>query len=87
MSADEYVECPICHGLPEELREGYEKYYGTVTAKEYDAIKQKYNSLGGEPTVPVYYEIELKSDGTVSLGLGAECTGCHAEWKHDGVVK
>lgn len=28
MSADKYLECPICHGLPEKLRGGYEKWEG-----------------------------------------------------------
>lgn len=86
MSADKYLECPICHGLPEKLRDGYEKFYGVVTVAEYEKLKEEYEGQD-KPYVPVYCEIFLNADGTVSLELGAECETCHAKWKHKGVVK
>jgi len=47
MSADDLLSCPVCKGLPENLREGVEKFYGKVDEKEYakllsDALRYRW---------------------------------------------
>lgn len=86
MSADSYIVCPVCRGISKELV-GVEKLYGKIPEREYIERKKEYLEAEDAPTVPVYYEIILNADGTVSLDLGAECTVCNAKWKHTGVVK
>jgi len=87
MSADDYFQCPVCKGQPEDLRKGYKQYYGKVAEEEYDKMKQDYSHNETDLTVPVYYEVSLNEDGTVSLDLGGECNLCHAKWEFKGVVK
>ncbi len=87
MSADDYVLCPVCKGLPENLRNGVKQFYGKVDEKEYERLKKEYKLKSESNPVGVDYEYGINADGTISLGFFAECGVCHATWKHEGLVK
>jgi hypothetical protein len=87
MSANDWLSCPICKGLPENLRDGVEQFYGKVDSKEYEVLKKEYTVKSKSNPVRVDYEYALHADGTISLGLWAQCNNCNAEWKHQGVVR
>lgn len=86
MSADDWIECPVCHGLPEKLRNGYKQYYGKVSEEEYEKLKKEYESKSGEHPVRVDYEYTIGLDGEICLFFSAHCEKCNATWKHSGKI-
>ena len=87
MSADDWRQCPICHGLPKELRGGIEHLYGKIPEKEYEQKKNKYKEARNTSTVMVYYEYHLQADNTIAVNFEAECKTCNAKWMYEGVLK
>lgn len=87
MSADAWRQCPICHGVPENLRDGYKHLYGKISEDEYEQKKREYETNQVDIPVRVDYEYTLRADGTIFLTFYAECEMCGAKWTHRGVVK
>jgi len=87
MTSDDWLSCPVCKGLPEKLRGGYEKFYGKVDAKEYERLKNEYKQKSESNPVRVDYVYAIHADLTISLSMFAKCNVCGAEWKHQGVVR
>ena len=79
MSADDYVVCPVCNGLPERLR-NISKMYGKIPEAEYTALRAEAEEASGKDTVRVYRDFTLYDDLTVSFTLSAECEVCGAKW-------
>jgi hypothetical protein len=73
MSADDWQQCPICHGMPKELRGGIEHLYGKIPEKEYERRKYEYKKALNTSTVRVYYEYLLLKDKTIFLTMYAKC--------------
>jgi hypothetical protein len=86
MSADDWRQCPICHGLPEELRGGIEHLYGKIPEDEYTQLKEQWKEAIFITPVRVDYNYLINADLSISLEFMAECNMCHAKWKHRGVV-
>lgn len=87
MSADDWLTCPVCRGLPIQLRDGYKQFYGKIPEEEYETMKRQTEKSIGSYPVRVDYEYEIHADGNISLVFFAKCDMCKAEWKHHGVVK
>lgn len=87
MSADDWLPCPVCRGLPIPLRDGYKQFYGKIPEEEYNSLKNQTELALKSTPVRVDYEYGLNADGTISLNFFAGCDLCHAKWKHMGVVK
>jgi len=98
MSADEWVECPICN------KEGKEKIakleailseaYSKKTAKEYDVLKEditkKINKIKEEYSGEIcrqdgVYEHSFDMENKLELGVTFYCTRCKTEWNTTGV--
>ncbi len=87
MSADAWKSCPICLGVPERLRGGYEHLYGKVSEEEYNRKKSECESEKNDMPVRVDYEYTiLQKGGAVFLSFYAKCEVCGAEWKHQGLL-
>lgn len=88
MSENKYHhECPMCHGLPEDVRGGQSQYYGKVSEEEYNRLRSKIEAVQNLRSIGISYEIILNADKTLLLNLYAECDICHTKWEHQGVVK
>jgi len=87
MSADDWLSCPVCQGLPEKLKKGYKQYYGKVPEDEYNKLKLEHEKAVHKLPVRVDYEYNLNADLTISLNFHARCDLCNAEWDHKGTVK
>ncbi len=86
MSADDWLNCPVCHGLPDKLAHGYNHFYGKIPEEEYLKLKREYEARKNRETVRVDYEYELYPNGIITLNFFAQCNLCGAEWKHKGDV-
>lgn len=86
MSADDWITCPVCHGLPDHLKEGYRQYYGKVSEEEYEDLKAEFRLKSESNPVRVDYDYSINADLTITFNFFAECEKCHAKWKHTGVV-
>lgn len=73
MSADDWLHCSVCGGVPKEFKDRkLSDFYGKVSEGEYERIKQAHKNAQESRTVRVDYEYTLNADGTISLDLGAE---------------
>lgn len=86
MSADAWLNCPVCHGLPDKLAHGYNHFYGKVLEQEYLKLKREYEASADSETVRVSFEYELHPDESITLNFFAQCNKCGAEWEHKGKV-
>jgi len=87
MSAGDWLNCPVCHGLPDKLAHGYKHFYGKVPEEEYLNLKREYEATINRERVRVDYEYEIKPNGIIALFFFAECEDCGAKWEHKGEVK
>jgi len=86
MSANDWLKCPVCHGLPFKVKNGYKQFYGKVPEEEYFKLKREYESSINIERVRVDYEYEIKPNGIIILSFFAECEACDAKWEHKGEV-
>lgn len=80
MSADAWVQCPICQNRPDEYRNGIDHLYGKVLEEEFLILVRKLEKLKTKETVREDYEIYINEGGNLSISFSAKCVTCGAEW-------
>lgn len=81
MRGSNSTECPICHNLREEWRNGIGYLYGTLSYKEFKEVETEYEDAMLIQTVKEDWVIGLENDG-LSINYSAKCDNCCATWHY-----